>query len=92
MKQDSPTSPHTNLSYARALPRRPAPSMQQLRSTLLHVETHQRRMNTNTNTQPADVSPEAQKKLLSSYLQQALDLSDATESEFDDDDSIGDEQ
>jgi hypothetical protein len=49
-------------------------------------------MNTNTNTQPADVSPEAQKKLLSSYLQQALDLSDATESEFDDDDSIGDEQ
>jgi hypothetical protein len=88
MKEDSP-SPHTNLSYARLLPRRAAPSMQQLRSTLMQPQPQ--RMNTNMNTQPADSSHEVQKKRLSSYLQQALDLSDATESEFDED-SIGDEQ
>jgi hypothetical protein len=63
--------------------------MQQLRSTLMQPQPQ--RMNTNMNTQPVDSSHEVQKKRLSSYLQQALDLSDATESEFDED-SIGDEQ
>jgi hypothetical protein len=45
----------------------------------------------NTDTQPTDSSPEATRERLCSYLQQALDLVEATEDDFDDDDEFDDD-
>jgi hypothetical protein len=85
MKEDHP-SPHTNLTYTHLLLRRANPFMQQLLPMMLQAPPQR-----NTDIQPKDSSPKAQRERLCSYLQQAVDLAEATAGDFDDD-SIGDEQ
>jgi hypothetical protein len=85
MKEDHP-SPHTNLTYTHLLLRRANPFMQQLLPMMLQAPPQR-----NTGIQPKDSTSEAQRERLCSYLQQAVDLAEATDGDFDDD-SIGDEQ